>query len=159
MTETTANTYDQQAAPTDWEIKAAERSRREAELFDLNKTALFDALAAADVTEVAVNFDGYGDEGQIESVEARICAVVVAMPEGAVAIIELTFDQTEPKHSSISIAEAIERMAYDVLYRTCGGWQDGDGAYGDVVFDVEERIITLDFNERYTASNNYTYTF
>ena len=37
--------------------------------------------------------------------------------------------------------------------------ENNDGAYGDVIFDTEEETITLDYNERYTASENYTHTF
>jgi hypothetical protein len=33
------------------------------------------------------------------------------------------------------------------------GWENNDGAYGDFIFDVAKRTITLDFNERYTASD------
>ncbi|MFX8227098.1 DUF6878 family protein, partial [Acinetobacter baumannii] len=29
----------------------------------------------------------------------------------------------------------------------------------DFTFDVAERTIALDYNERYTASENYTHTF
>ena len=35
-----------------------------------NKTALFDALAAAGITSVLVHFDGSGDSGQIEDIDA-----------------------------------------------------------------------------------------
>ena len=54
---------------------------------------------------------------------------------------------------------AVECLAYDVLERTHGGWENNDGAYGDITFDVAERTITLDYNERYTASENYTHSF
>ncbi len=61
------------AAPVpDWEIKRAEHERRDAELRPVNKTAVFDALAAAGITIVVVAFDGYGDSGQIENVEAKL---------------------------------------------------------------------------------------
>ena len=60
---------------------------------------------------------------------------------------------------SVGIAEAVESLAYDVLEKTHCGWENSDGAYGDVIFDIEEETITLDYNERYTASENYTHTF
>ncbi len=56
---------------TDWETKRAEHERRDAELRPANKTAVFDALAAAGITIVIVVFDGYGDSGQIEDIEAK----------------------------------------------------------------------------------------
>src|SRR3546814_5572861 len=36
-----------------------------------NKAALFDVLTAVGITSVVVSFDGYGDSGQIEGIEAR----------------------------------------------------------------------------------------
>ena len=47
-----------------------ERARRAEQLLAANKDALFDALAAAGIETVTVTFDGYGDSGQIEDIEA-----------------------------------------------------------------------------------------
>ena len=72
---------------------------------------------------------------------------------------EAIWDQAEPRRSSAGIADVVESLAYDVLEKTHCGWENSDGAYGDVIFDVAEGVITLDYNERYTASENYTHTF
>ncbi len=66
----------------DWETKRAEHERRDAELRPVNKTAVFDALAAAGITIVIVAFDGYGDSGQIENIEAKAGDDLVALPSG-----------------------------------------------------------------------------
>ena len=156
----TSDTTPQPAAPlSDWETKAIAQAKLEAELFNLNKTSLFNALALASVTRVVVSFDGYGDSGQIENVEAQAGDDPVTMPAATTEIAEAVWDQAESKRSSVSIAEAIESLAYDVLEKTHCGWENNDGAYGDIVFDVEEETITLDYNERSTASENYTHTF
>jgi len=156
----TSDTTPQPAAPlSDWEMKAAAQAKLESELFTLNKTTLLNALALAGVIRVVVSFDGYGDSGQIENVEAHAGADPVTIPGAAIEIAEAVWDQVEPRRSSISIAEAVERLAYDVLEKTHCGWENNDGAYGDVIFDTEEETITLDYNERYTASENYTHTF
>ena len=44
--------------------------------------------------------------------------------------------------------DAIERLAYDLLEETHGGWENNEGAYGEFVFDVAERTIRLEYNER-----------
>ncbi len=144
---------------SDWETKRAAHDRLHAELQSLNKTALFDALAAAGVTLVVVSFDGYGDSGQIESVEVKSGDTIVAVPEGTVEIAEAVWDQPEPNRPTISIADVIERLVYDLLTDTHCGWENNDGAYGDFTFDVAERTITLDHNERYTASENSQHVF
>jgi hypothetical protein len=43
-----------------------------------NKTALFDALGAAKIT-VVVAFDGYGDSGQIENIDAKAVDEIVPL--------------------------------------------------------------------------------
>jgi len=156
----TSDTTPQHAAPlSDWEMKAVARAKLEAEFFALNKASLLNALTLAGVTRVVVSFDGYGDSGQIENVEAQAGDNPVTMPAAAIEIAEAVWDQAEPKRSSVSIAAAVESLAYDVLETTHCGWENSDGAYGDVIFDVAEGVITLDYNERYTASENYTHTF
>jgi Family of unknown function (DUF6878) len=147
------------SAPSDWETKRAAHDRLHAELQPLNKAALFYALAAAGVTVVVVSFDGYGDSGQIENVEVKAGDTVVPMPEGTIAIAEAAWDQPKPNRSTISIADLIERLAYDFLTDTHCGWENNDGAYGDFTFDVAERTITLDYNERYTASDYSQHVF
>jgi hypothetical protein len=146
-------------ALSDWEQQGAAHAEHEAALFELNKAVLLKALALAGVTHVVVTFDGYGDSGQIENVEVRAGDVVVAMPPDLIALAEAVWGQPAPQHASVKIADAIERLAYDVLKKTHCGWENNDGAHGDIIFDVAEDAVTLDYNERYTASENYTHQF
>jgi hypothetical protein len=155
----TFNTAADSGAAQDWDAKRAALDRLHAELQPQNQAALFDALAAAGVTLIVVTFDGYGDSGQIENIEAKAGDAVVAMPVGEVEIGKAIWDQPEPSRSTVSIADAIERLAYDLLERTHCGWENNDGAYGDFTFDVAARTITLDYNERYTASENSQHVF
>jgi hypothetical protein len=159
MTDSIDTTPTTDASLSDWEAKSAAQGRLYAELQPLNKTALFDALAAAGVTLVVVSFDGYGDSGQIENVEVKSGDTIVAMPEGTVEIAEAVWDQPKPNRSAISIADVIERLVYDLLTDTHCGWENNDGAYGDFIFDVAERTITLDYNERYTESDYTQHIF
>ena len=155
----TSNTPASTDMAHDWEAKRAAQDRLHAELQPQNRAALFDALAAAGVTLIVVTFDGYGDSGQIENIEAKAGDTVVAMPAGDVEIAEAIWDQTDPSRATFSIADAIERLAYDLLEQTHCGWENNDGAYGDFTFDVAERTITLDYNERYTASEYSQHVF
>jgi hypothetical protein len=147
------------STPSDWQTKRAVQERLHTELRPLNMTVLFDALAAAGVTLVVVSFDGCGDSGQIENVEVKAGDTVVAMPEETVEIADAVWDQAEPHRWTISIADVIERLAYDLLCDTHCGWQNNDGACGDFTFDVAARAITLDYNERYTAFNHSQHVF
>jgi hypothetical protein len=159
MTDISATTPEPAALLSDWEMKAVAHAKLEAELFTLNKGALLSALALAGVTRVVVSFDGYGDSGQIENVEVQVGADQVAMPTAAIEIAEAVWDQAEPKRSTVGIAEAVEKPGLRRSRKDHSGWENSDGAFGDVIFDAKEETITLDYNERYTASENYTHTF
>ena len=155
----TFDTATSTGVASDWDAKRAAQDRLHAEMHRQNQAALFDALAAAGITLIVVTFDGYGDSGQIENIEAKAGDSVVAMPAGEIEIAEAIWDQPEPSRSRVGIVDAIERLAYDLLDRTHCGWENNDGAYGDFTFDVAERTITLDYNERYTASDYSQHVF
>ena len=101
----------------------------------------------------------HGDSGQIENIEAKAHDEVVKLPPREVVIACAMWGASEPELHSVSIAEAVERLAYDLLEETHCGWEDNDGAYGDFIFDAARRSIALDYNERYTASENYAHEF
>ena len=143
----------------DWETKRAEHERRDAELRPVNKTAVFDALAAAGITIVVVVFDGYGDSGQIENVESKAGEDLVALPSVEVEIASAVWDQAEPDRTAMTVHDAIERLVFEFLGVTHDGWENSDGAYGDFTFDVAERTITLDYNERYMQSEYSQHVF
>src|ERR1700732_135901 len=143
----------------DWEIKRGEHERRDAELRPVNKTAVFDALAAAGITIVVVAFDGYGDSGQIENVEAKAGEDLVALPSVEVEIASAVWDKTEPDRTAMTVHDAIERLVFEFLGVTHGGWANRGRAYGDFTFDVAERTITLDYNERYMQSEYSQHVF
>jgi hypothetical protein len=44
----------------------------------------------------------------------------------------------------------LEELAWDYLYDNHCGWENNDGAFGTFVFNVPDRTITLEHNERYT---------
>ncbi|BAI96861.1 hypothetical protein Sj15T_13180 [Sphingobium sp. TA15] len=156
-------TSDANAVPkpqlSEWETLSALRTQLEADLFQTNKATLFQALDVAGVTKIVVTFDGYGDSGQIEDVQAQAGDGDVTMPGSVIEIMAAVWGQTEPERSTVSIAAAVESLAYDVLERTHCGWENNDGAYGNIVFDIAAHTITLDYNERYTATENHTHSF
>ena len=159
MTELLSTTPVSAASLSDWETKRAEHERCDAELRPFNKTTVFDALAAAGITIVVVAFDGYGDSGQIENVEAKAGDEIIALPSGQVEIASAVWGQADPERTAMTVHDAIERLVFDFLGMTHDGWENSDGAYGDFTFDVAERTITLDYNERYMQSEYSQHVF
>jgi len=151
---------DVSVSPSDpWQQQEREYERIASELLIANKTALFDALAAAGITTVLVNFDGYGDSGQVERIEASAGDEDCALPPVDIDVASAQWGIAAILRQPKPVCEAIETLVYDVLNQTQRGWENGDGDGGEFTFDVAERTITLDYNERYMESHNSTHVF
>lgn len=135
-----------------YEQQLAARTRLVQELRPANKAAVFDPLAAAGITSVVVTFDGVGDSGQIESIDARVGDAGADLPAGEVELATPTADGSGVDRAPSSLRDAIELLAYDCLEETHGGWENEEGAYGQFTFDVADRLITLSYNERVLES-------
>ena len=147
-------------SPSDpWQQQERKLARITKEVLLANKTALFDALAAAGITTVIVNFDGYGDSGQVERIEARTGDGDCALPAVEVEIASADWGSVAIDRQTKPIREAIETLVYDVLNQTHGGWENNDGACGDFNFDVTGRTITLDVDERHMESDSSQHVF
>jgi hypothetical protein len=130
-----------------------------ATLRDANKAALFAVLAAAGITHVVVEFDGCGDSGQIESIEATAGGALVDLPNVTVAMTAVEWGATEPVTHELPLPDVIEHLAYALLSDTHGGWGNNDGAFGDFTFDVAAGTISLEYHERYIATESYAHQF
>ncbi len=145
---------DVSVSPSDlWQQQEREHARIAGEVLLANKATLFDALAAAGITTVVVNFDGCGDSGQIEMIEAKAGDDVIELPTVQIEIASAVWGSAMIDRQTQPVREAIETLVYDVLSQKHGGWENDDGAYGEYTFDVAERTITLDYNERHMESD------
>lgn len=155
MTDETLPTVATTNVVADFLRQEAERQRQHAETMAENKRAVFAPLGAVGITSVVVSFDGCGDSGQIERVDAYVGNDPADLPQCDVMLKRRDWGGSEAEPVMTTLAEAIESLVYDTLEATHGGWQDNAGAYGEFTFNTAEQSITLDFNERYEDS---TYT-
>ena len=145
---------------TAYEAKMADYAARTAALLPAAKAALFTALSEAGIKLVVVDYDGSGDSGQLEGLTAIDGQDrETELPEASVAIQEARFEQADPVAMTYSLRQLLEQLAWRFLDQTHGGWENDDGGYGEVTFTVADQSITLDHNERFTCSNNYTHQF
>lgn len=159
-TTATAQTLEWEACTRDYERKWDRHRERRSAVFPITKAAIFDALQAVGVTRVAVEFEGSGDSGQMEQATAFSGEEeIVPFPKACIEITRVDFDEEKDTREEVSLRDAIETIAYDLLEQTHGGWEDGDGGSGTFVFDVAERSLTLDYDERYIATNSYVHEF
>jgi hypothetical protein len=124
-----------------------------------NKAIVFAALAEAAIHRVTVDYDGSGDSGQIENVEAWDAGNErISFP--STVMIQLGSENSDHPSSETNLEAAVETLAWDYLELSIGwGWENNDGAFGTFVFDVAARTLTLEHNERYTEVNTTSHEF
>ena len=151
--------YDPAALWAQIEAQHAARAHLAEDTLPTNKTALFDALAQAGITSVLVTFDGSGDSGQIEAIDVTRNGAPAKLPAADVEIATPVWDGSGLDRRTLPLADAIETLAYALLEDTHGGWENNEGAYGEFTFEVAERSIQLDYNERIETSEYYGHSW
>lgn len=149
-------------SPINWDeldARSAIHKRLIAEARPANRVSLLQTLADAGITHVIVSFDGYSDSGQIENVEAKRGDSVVEFPAIEIDWLPVDWKADEHQRQPITLSDAVEAIVYDCLEVKHPGWEIDDGAFGEVTFDVAERRITLDYNERFTGSEYFQHVF
>ena len=138
----------------------AEREAAEMALHAGNKEVLFDGLRLVGIAHALVSFDGSGDSGQIESIDARNdLDASVTLPAAQIIFAGIDWQSGASTERRLTLEGAVEELVYDLLSDTHSGWQDNDGAYGEFCIDARARTIHLEFNERFTSSELYTHDF
>jgi hypothetical protein len=123
-----------------------------------NKNLIFDALAEIGIHRVTIDYDGSGDSGQIEGIEAWDAANE-KIPLPSSRKVQLASENPDQPVGNLGLEAAVEELAWDYLYDNHSGWENNDGAFGTFVFNVPGRTITLEHNERYTELNTSTHEF
>lgn len=159
MTDHDALKSDPFLDPSSWLARDSEFEKLCEFIRPANKTVLFDALAQAGISGVEVTFDGYGDSGQIEEVTAMADDKDVELPAVSVEIARVQWGSSDIVRTIHPLTHAIEQVAYDFLSVSHGGWENNEGAYGDFLFDVASRTITLNYNERIESSEYTKHVF
>jgi len=74
---------------------------------ELNKAVVFDALAAACLTRVTVEFDGEGDSGQINGIAAHAGEAPAEFPSTALTLHQATHGGSDLRTGEVNLREAI----------------------------------------------------
>ncbi len=107
------------------------RAEREA----ANKAAraeLIAQLRAIGITEVTAEYEGYGDSGNVEDITVQ--------PNG----IEIAGD----------LSTKLEDFAWSFAYEHHPGFENNEGGYGTLTWDISVDSITLDHADRYVESTH-----
>lgn len=107
------------------------RAEREAAL----KTARADLLAALralGVTEVIAEYEGYGDSGNVEDITL----------------------QPNDVRLDADLMRKLEDFAWSLAYNQHPGFENNEGGYGTLTWDISNNFITLDHADRYVECSH-----
>ena len=124
------------------------RTALDDDIFPKNKEAVFTALAEGGITKIEVEFDGGGDDGQLDDLNVLSGETRVPLPASQVALLVPVRDYLRAEIKLVPLREAVEELLYGLLNVHARGWEINDGSFGEFVLDVEAKTITLDFNIR-----------
>jgi hypothetical protein len=130
-----------------------------AELHAGNKAKLFAFLAQAGITSLVVRFDGGGDSGQIEEIDARRGEEATELPTGDVELLVTNYGADRVFAETQPIDRGIETFCYALLASAHDGWENNEGAYGEFTFDIAAGTVALDFNYRVTEIEHHGHIF
>lgn len=114
------------------------------------------------ISTVTIEFDGSGDEGQID----RIRCIMLDDSEGSLAFPSAipgtmipagatVWDSrqrqyvTQPVERPATMAEVLEDWAYKLLDRTGVDWVNNGGGFGEIVITPATDTIECDVNQRF----------
>ena len=157
--QTVPKTQSLPLAASNWEEQRRRRDELATEALEMNRAALFAALSVAGITEIIVEFDGEGDSGQIDHVQASHANDTIKLPDERIEIASAPWGGNELTHIDETLGGAIETVCYALLSSNCGGWEINEGSYGMFVLDVAERTIELTHNGRYVSVETSEHTF
>lgn len=137
----------------------AERNTQLAEENAKKRAVLHDWLISAGIDRVEADYDAYGDSGNIESVELLRKEPKVVLPEPNDAALA----GNENLYRSVLGAITDDQMTWlqdflwMVVYALHPGFENNDGGYGEIVWDLSRDAISVEHKERITDVNSYAY--
>jgi hypothetical protein len=144
---------------TDFKASLAEFSARQAEReaqaqveIEHLKEAVIPCLRQAGIAKVEVRFDGSGDSGALEEIVCLDNADgTLVCPEAVLDPIPSDRPDETERADPVLLPAALESLAYLALERHHPGWENNDGACGELVINVAEASFVLVCQVRYTA--------
>ncbi|MFT3815632.1 MAG: hypothetical protein QM740_20085 [Acidovorax sp.] len=121
-----------------------------------NRAAIFAALLAERVGRAVVSYTGFADSGGPEGVRFEM-SDGATLDEGAVALQYSESSrwvdgawQSAIKQEDRPLQDAASDLAMELVEQQFGGWDVGDGAEGDVIFDATDGSVTIEHRAYFT---------
>ena len=91
-------------------------------------------LLANGITKLEINYSGYGDSGQIESIEPELPTDVDT---------GLFYTDWEGNTHPKTLRHLVEDKFYPLLSTHFGGWEINEGSQGTIIWDVTNDKVTI----------------
>jgi hypothetical protein len=115
------------------------------------------AIASYGITSADVEFDGYGDEGQIVDIAAE--GITDPLDKVPLRPGHERFFTTilGSKEKEKTVYDLIEEFTYEMLDRSeYGGWEINGGSFGTLHVEPAKGIVKIDMNLRIMESENHS---
>lgn len=125
----------------------------EPDIIAVKKAFLFDYLAALNIAVVHVDYNGSGDDGQIDTIRA-CCAdnAEVSLHSGPSISHVIAGDTLHYK----TIHDYLDAFAWDLIESHHEGLEIDDGGSGTLTFDVVARTLRLEKTNYFLTSETET---
>jgi hypothetical protein len=115
----------------DYAAMAAQwRAERETTL-KASRAELMAQLRALGISEITAEYEGYGDSGNVEDVTVQPAEVKLPEP----------------------LATEVGDFAWSLAYHHHPGFENNEGGYGTLTWDLRNDSITLDHSNRYIETD------
>lgn len=110
-----------------------------------------------------VSFEGQNDSGDIEDIglnenildfEIKGCKINNGTIWDSVTKKNVDYYEENPTVSSV-----VKEICYSILQENFAGWEINSGTFGNFIFNVKNREVTLEMSERIERVNTTDYTF
>jgi hypothetical protein len=121
---------------------------------------LFAQLKLLNVHAFRINFEGSGDDGQIDEIEFYNANENINIPNDMISWVYTEYGQ-EPKDRKVTLHKAIEDLGYKMLDEAGHDWYNNDGGYGTIDVTLEDEdsrpSVHMEINIRYMNEDRYEY--
>ena len=125
---------------------------------------LFAQLKLLNVAYFTIEFEGSGDDGQIDIIDFfNANDDKIKIPEDTITWVykDYTANDGSTKEEQVTLHKAIEDLGYQMLDESGHDWYNNDGGYGVISIRLEDSTgkpsVHMDMNIRYTDTDVYDY--
>lgn len=133
----------------------------EEERIAANRAAIFAALRDDGILRAVVSYTGSGDDGGPEGVRFEMATglrKLDEMPEAPQYVVSSRYVesawQTTVSLADMPLNDAITDFGMEAVEQHFGGWENGDGASGEVVFDATAATVVIGHDSYFTDSEH-----